>query len=116
MTQGERILWNELRHDKLGFRFKRQVPMLDYTLDFYCPAALLCIEVDGDAHDPEADAIRDAKLAERGVKTMRIPSLALFERDSRQGWLAVIYRACVERSGVDPFPAPPCPPPISQTR
>ncbi|MBX7131138.1 MAG: DUF559 domain-containing protein [Fimbriimonadaceae bacterium] len=63
MTDGERILWSELRYDKLGFRFKRQVPMSTYILDFYCPAALLAIEVDGEIHDPAVDAIRDEKVS-----------------------------------------------------
>lgn len=80
--------------------------MLEYTLDFYCPAALLCIEVDGDAHDARADAIRDAKLAEKGVRTLRVPSLDLFESASREPWVEEIYRECVRRSGYDPFPAP----------
>jgi very-short-patch-repair endonuclease len=106
MSAGERILWSRIRRDQLGFRFKRQVPMKTYFLDFCCPAAMLCLEVDGEQHVPEEDARRDQNLLELGIVTVRIPSLEVFDRDSLRGWLDTIYRLCVERSGHEPFPEP----------
>ena len=35
-TDAERMLWAELRHDQLGWRFRRQHPMLPYIVDFAC--------------------------------------------------------------------------------
>ena len=45
----EKLLWVRIRRGELHFR--RQHPVGEYVLDFYCPAAKLAIEVDGAAHD-----------------------------------------------------------------
>ena len=50
----ERVLWFHLRNDKLGFRFRRQVRVGLYFLDFYCAKASLCVEVDGEQHGERA--------------------------------------------------------------
>jgi len=46
-----------------------------YTLDFYCPAAKLVVEVDGDSHgmgdNPTRDMRRDAWLRERRLRVLR---------------------------------------------
>src|SRR5438552_2276723 len=84
MSVSEQVLWQTLRCDVMGFRFRRQVSVGDYYLDFCCAAAGLCIEVDGEQHDKRLirDAKRDTFLAGRGIYTMRIPSLDLFDLDS----------------------------------
>ncbi len=76
----ERVLWYSLRNDKLGLRFRRQVRVGTYFLDFYCAKAALCVEVDGEQHAERArkDAARDVFLAERWIETLRVPSLDLF--------------------------------------
>jgi len=58
-----------------------------YVLDFYCEAARLCVEVDGQGHDaadrPARDAARDDWLAGQGVRTLRLPaSLVLDDLDA----------------------------------
>ena len=63
-------------------KFRRQHPIGPYALDFYCPELALCIEVDGEQHDPLRDQQRDQYLEALGIKTIRIPSLALFVTDS----------------------------------
>ena len=76
LTLPEVLLWRELR--VLPVRFRKQAPADPYVLDLYCAKAKLVIEVDGEAHDrgdrPILDARRDAWLAERGIKTLRIPA------------------------------------------
>jgi very-short-patch-repair endonuclease len=58
-TDAETRLWSRLRRKQLGgFRFRRQHPIGDYVVDFFCPEAKLIIEVDGGQHS--ADAARDA--------------------------------------------------------
>jgi very-short-patch-repair endonuclease len=56
-------------------KFRHQHPLGPYTLDFYCPAARLVVEVDGDGHSmgdrPERDAVRDAWLRARGLGVVR---------------------------------------------
>eukprot|EP01035_Chromulina_nebulosa_P054083 gene54083-74016_t len=50
MTEPERLLWALLRKEQTGLRFRRQHPLGSYVLDFYCPSARLCVEVDGPVH------------------------------------------------------------------
>jgi len=46
--------------------------MYGYIADFYCPAVGLCIEVDGEYHDPEIDSVRDQRLLAHGIRTLRL--------------------------------------------
>lgn len=77
MSLPEVLLWRELR-TQTGIKFRRQHPIGDYVLDFYCAAAKLCVEIDGIAHDmgnrPERDQLRDAWLAAQNIKVIRIPA------------------------------------------
>jgi very-short-patch-repair endonuclease len=63
-------------------RARKQHPAGHLSLDFYCAAAKLCIEVDGEAHNrgdqPEFDPGRDARLRLHGIETMRIPAVEVF--------------------------------------
>lgn len=63
MTAPEVRLWQWLRGKPSGFKFRRQHPVGRFVLDFYCPAAQLVIEVDGEAHSrgdqPARDEARD---------------------------------------------------------
>ena len=46
-TDAERHLWYYLRANRLGFKFKRQVPIGEYIVDFVCLEKRLIIELDG---------------------------------------------------------------------
>lgn len=65
-TEAENILWEALRFDQLGTRFRRQHPVGDMILDFYCHDTKLGIEVDGPIHEKiqqrEQDEDRELKL------------------------------------------------------
>jgi very-short-patch-repair endonuclease len=69
----ERILWHRLKDNQLGVRFTSQTLLYGYILDFYCPRAGLCVEVDGPCHltQKEYDAHRDVALMQKGILTMR---------------------------------------------
>jgi very-short-patch-repair endonuclease len=55
-TPAEEKLWQALRGRKLaGLKWRRQVPLLGYTVDFVCMSAKLIVEVDGTQHATEAD-------------------------------------------------------------
>lgn len=73
MTPAEKILWQELRADKLGAHFRRQQIIAGFIVDFYCHRAALVVEVDGDVHDlqQEDDARREKALSELGLRTIR---------------------------------------------
>jgi very-short-patch-repair endonuclease len=75
LTPAEQTLWRRLRRRQLGARFRRQHPLGRYVADFYCPAARLIIEVDGDVHAGPDQAGRDAErtswLEARGYRILR---------------------------------------------
>jgi very-short-patch-repair endonuclease len=75
-TTPERVLWAALGGKRLhGFKFRRQHPVGEYVLDFYCVQARLAVEVDGDSHyvarGPERDQGRTAWLAREGIRVLR---------------------------------------------
>ena len=94
MSVCEKILWKNLRNENLGFRFRRQHPVGPYVLDFYCPSAHLCVELDGEQHDPKSDLIRDRYLEKAGIHTMRIPNLEFL--DGVISWVEKIQARCIE--------------------
>ena len=74
MTDAENHLWTQLRRKQIdGFRFRRQVPVGGYILDFACLRAWLVIEVDGSQHGQarERDHLRTAWLESRGFRVLR---------------------------------------------
>ena len=73
MTPAEKILWQELRANKLGVHFRRQQVIAGFIVDFYCHKAGLVIEVDGDIHDLQQaeDARREKALSEIGLRIVR---------------------------------------------
>ena len=75
-TPAEKILWKELKGDKLmGFDFHRQKPIGYYIVDFYCPRLMLAIELDGSVHDSDYGMLRDERrqesIEEFGVRFLR---------------------------------------------
>ena len=74
MTGVELMVWSGLRQRQLGgHKFRRQVPLGPYVVDFACFAARLVVEVDGPSHDAsvEHDAARDAWLEQGGFRVIR---------------------------------------------
>ena len=79
-TLSEVLLWQELKGKKiLGFQFHRQVPMLDYIVDFYCHELMLVVEIDGISHTYEnaqiKDKTRQERLQKEGVHFLRFEDL-----------------------------------------
>ncbi|MBB4638241.1 endonuclease domain-containing protein [Longimicrobium terrae] len=77
MTSAEQILWTELRPSRMkDLRIRRQHAIGRFILDFYCPARMLAVEVDGGIHDgpdqAERDAARTQALAALGIEVLRI--------------------------------------------
>jgi very-short-patch-repair endonuclease len=75
MTLPEGMLWRVLRTRPDGLKFRRQHPIGRCVVDFYCPAARLVIEVDGESHsmgdNPRRDDRRDAWLGNQGLRIVR---------------------------------------------
>jgi very-short-patch-repair endonuclease len=72
-TKAENMLWQQLRNRQMeGAKFRRQVPLDGYILDFVCMDAKLIIEVDGSQHaESKRDEARDAYFRSQGFRVMR---------------------------------------------
>ena len=82
MTDAERILWNQLRHNKLnGLHFRRQQIIDGVVADFYCHKCGLVIEVDGTVHEnqKEYDIARDTLLEGRKLRIIRFSNYEVFD-------------------------------------
>lgn len=107
----ERMLWLRIRGSALHLR--KQHPLGDYVLDFYCAAARLAIEVDGEVHGygdrPHRDEIRTRWLNAKGIEVIRVPAReVLADPDSVANGL---LRLCCERATPLHHPALPDGPP-----
>lgn len=74
MTDAERLLWSKLKAEQIaGCRFRRQVPIGHYIVDFACHQARLVIELDGGQHDlsAEKEKQRTAFLNGQGYRVLR---------------------------------------------
>jgi len=75
-TEAEKALWKFLRSRRCGgLKFRRQHPVKDFILDFYCHDYLLGVEVDGSVHEndevKEYDQNRTAELENLGITILR---------------------------------------------
>ena len=73
MTDAERRLWYRLRAHRFdGHKFKRQIPVGPYVVDFACLGRKVVIEVDGGQHsDSQSDISRDIYLRDQGFQVLR---------------------------------------------
>ena len=97
MTEAEKLLWSRLRNKQiLGLQFYRQKPILNYIVDFYCPAVNLAIECDGDQHFTEegleTDRIRDEALRELNLRVLRFSNLQIMNQ--LEEVISVIFKYC----------------------
>jgi very-short-patch-repair endonuclease len=73
-TRAEDILWTRLRGSRFeGAKFRRQVPIDRYVVDFYCHAAKLVVELDGKQHEwfADYDSGRTEILERLGIRVIR---------------------------------------------
>jgi very-short-patch-repair endonuclease len=103
-TPAEHRLWQILRAKRLaGYKFKRQIPIDHYIVDFACLRNLLIIEADGGQHsESETDFIRDSHLRAQGFRILRFWNNDIFENE--QGVCDAILTA-LEAPLPNPSPA-----------
>lgn len=75
-TKAEKILWEHLRNRKLeGLKFRRQHPLDNFIVDFYCHEKSIVVEIDGRIHDlkenAEYDRMRTYVLKGSGITVIR---------------------------------------------
>ena len=76
-TLAEQKLWQQLRNRRLaGVKFRRQMPIGPYVVDFISLEQGLVIEVDGSQHGTQANQIHDkartAYLNQQGFRVIRV--------------------------------------------
>ena len=74
-TPAEVALWRAIRNRQLdGRKFRRQVPIGVFVVDFYCASDRLAVEVDGPIHDCQGaeDALRQELLEALGIQFVRL--------------------------------------------
>lgn len=103
-TGPEARLWHFLRNKQLGgVKFRRQHPFGAFIADFYCPAAKLIVELDGEQHgEPRQyayDAARTRWLEAEGYSVLRFNNREVLMEIRRV--LDVIWRTAVAK-GVTP--------------
>ena len=75
--RAERLLWKKLKGKQVhGQKFRRQVGINRYVVDFYCPQIGLVIEVDGGSHtaskfDEERDKYRQNEIERLNIRFLR---------------------------------------------
>ncbi len=105
MSVSEKVFWDYIRGQKLGFKFRRQHNVENFYLDFYCSQAKVCVEIDGEQHADQVDydKYRDEEMARLGILTLRFPSLEIFEKSpALDKFLKLVYETCCERTGTRP--------------
>ncbi len=74
-TEPEQLLWTALRNGQIGgLKFRRQHPVGQYVVDFFCHTAALVVELDGMSHDDKAalDAEETKFLEAQGLRVLRV--------------------------------------------
>ena len=83
-TPEEAVLWTQIKSRKIkGYKWRRQHPIGSYILDFYCPEAKLCIELDGAAHytysGSREDNTRTSFLNSKGIRVIRFENRLIWD-------------------------------------
>ena len=99
MSPTERRLWAVLKTSPGEHRFRKQHPCERFTLNFFCPARGLVVEVDGESHNrgdrPQRDIDRDVRTAELGFATLRIPAVEVLR--NLEGVIRLVIATADER-------------------
>ncbi len=102
-TKAEIRLWLRLRRRQLnGSRFRQQVPLGPYVVDFLCVKSRLIVEVDGGQHaeNARADEVRTSWLRSRGFRLIR------FWNSEVLGNLDGVLQVILEELEASPPPQP----------
>ena len=93
MTPAEEVLWNAIHINEWKLKFRRQHPIANYVVDFYCHANKLVIEIDGSIHDKEEvkknDVYREEHLRDLGLIVLRFKNEDVLK--NKQTVLDIIY-------------------------
>ena len=128
-TVPERMLWGLLRNRRLlGLKFRRQVPIGPYVVDYLCEQEKLVVELDGMSHmgRQAEDDRRSAYLSDQGLRVARVTNdqvladleavavdilraMGMQEALVGRGWRSR-SASCAEKQRSRPSPLTPLPP------
>jgi len=102
MTEAEQLLWYRLRRRQLAnHRFRRQVAIGRYVVDFACVESRIVVEVDGSQHLESAhDRHRDNWLQAEGYLVLRFWNHDVLARTD-----AVLAQILEVLASIRPLPA-----------
>ena len=107
-TDAETKIWYHLRAKRMcGVKFKRQVPMGAYIVDFVAKEEHLIIEIDGGQHNEQVDSTRTTWLENQGFKVLRFWNNEVLT--NIEGVLETIRLSLVPAQ----IPSPPAPLPLA---
>jgi crossover junction endodeoxyribonuclease RuvC len=108
-TEVEKLLWSKLRRNQLGAPFRRQEPILGFTVDFVCHDHRLIIELDGGQHAErvDSDERRTAVLQQAGFRVLRFWNNEV--NDNLEGVLETILARMTETASPRRPPPQPLP-------
>jgi very-short-patch-repair endonuclease len=109
MSDAERRLLYRLRaHRFAGYKFKRQIPIGPYVVDFACLSRKLAIELDGGQHAMRTkDRARDAWLKSQGFKVLRFWNNDVL--NNTEGVLEMLWTVLDQTPSPGALRAPPSP-------
>ena len=84
-TEAEDKLWQVLKGKKLGGnKFRRQHPLGQYILDFYCHNQKIAIEIDGEYHNDatqiELDYFRTERIENIDISILRFSNFQVMHK------------------------------------
>lgn len=81
MPLAEVLLWQEIKNNKLGYKFRRQYSIENYIVDFYCPKRKIAIEVDGNSHFKDKKAKNYDEKRQKFLESFGITFLRFTNRE-----------------------------------
>lgn len=83
MNEPEKVFWYQILHQEAfhDFHFRRQKPIGEYIVDFFCSELNLVIEIDGDSHIEQKlyDTKRTAYFLSLGLREVRFTNKEIME-------------------------------------
>ena len=104
-TEAEDIFWKAVRNRRFhGLKFRRQVPIGHFIVDFLCTKPALIIELDGPIHSKQIQ--QDTERSQGILEDVGIPILRVKNEEVLHHFPAVLKRM---EGWLLPHPPPPSP-------
>ncbi len=85
MTRYEAIVWQTIKTKKCGARFRRQVPIGPYIVDFASFDPKLVIEIDDNSHQHRDETHRTKTIESQGFAILRFWNDEIYDWDRDHG-------------------------------